>query len=108
MTTTIQEKEGMALVKLMRSGQVTLPADLRQRFRLGAGDYLEAEATERGILLKPVSVIGRTQALERMAAAKARVQPTAEQAAKSPEEQEQEAFDEVKAMRREYAEGGAR
>ena len=98
----------MALVRLLRTGQVTLPAELRRRFGLGAGDYLEAAATEDGILLRPVAAADREQALERMFAAKARVRPTAEQAAKSPEEQEQEIFDEVKAMRREYAQGRPR
>ncbi len=47
----------------------------------------------------------RFRALDRLAKAKARVKPTPAQAAKSVEEQEREVFDEVRAMRREYAEG---
>jgi len=61
-----------------------------------------------GVLLKPVSDVERQQALEQMLAAKGRVRPTPEQAGKSPEEQEREIFEEVKAMRREYAQGRAR
>ncbi len=41
-----------------------------------------------------VEMVDRKQAVERMYAAKARVRPTAEQAKKSPEEQEQEIFNE--------------
>jgi hypothetical protein len=88
----------MALVRLLRGRQVTLPAAVRQ---IARGDYLEAEVLENGVLLKPVSDIERERALEQMFAAKARVRPTPEQAKKSSEEPEQEIFDEVKAMRRE-------
>jgi AbrB family looped-hinge helix DNA binding protein len=98
----------MTLVRVLRGGQVTLPAEVRQKLKLAAGDYLEAEVVERGVLLKPVSVVERDQALEQMFAAKARVRPTPEQARKSPEEQEREIFEEVKAMRREYAQRRAR
>ena len=44
----------MALVRLKRAAQITLPVALRKRFNLEEGDYLEAEAVEDGILLKPV------------------------------------------------------
>jgi AbrB family looped-hinge helix DNA binding protein len=94
----------MTLVRVLRGGQVTLPADVRQKLKLAQGDYLEAEVLENGVLLRPVSGIERQRALEQTFAAKARVRPTPEQARKSPKKQEQEIFDEVKAMRREYAE----
>jgi AbrB family looped-hinge helix DNA binding protein len=98
----------MTLVRLLRGGQVTLPAKVREELKLAHGDYLEAEVVEDGILLKPVSDVERQQALEQMLAAKARVRPASEQAKKSPEEQEREIFEEVKAMRREYAQGRSR
>ncbi len=98
----------MARIRLLRDGQVTLPAEVRRELKLVQGDYLEAELVEAGVLLKPVGGAKRERALERMLAAKARVRPTPEQARKSPEEQEREAFEEVKAMRREYAQGGPR
>lgn len=94
----------MTLVRVLRGGQITLPAEVRQRLKLAKGDYLEAEVVENGVLLRPVSVVERELALEQMLAAKAGVRPTPEQARKSPEEQEREIFEEVKAMRREYAE----
>jgi AbrB family looped-hinge helix DNA binding protein len=46
----------MALVKLRRAAQITLPLELRQAFNLQEGDYLEAEITASGILLRPVSI----------------------------------------------------
>ncbi len=46
----------MALVKLRRAAQITLPQELREAFDLKEGDYLEAQATESGILLSPVSI----------------------------------------------------
>ena len=47
----------MALVKLRRAAQITLPLDIRQAARLKEGDYMEAEVTETGaILLKRVSI----------------------------------------------------
>jgi AbrB family looped-hinge helix DNA binding protein len=49
----------MALLKLRRFFQLTLPAELRKQFHLAEGDYLEAEAVEQGILLKPVRVVER-------------------------------------------------
>ncbi len=48
--------ERMALVKLRRAAQITLPLELRQAFNLEEGDYLEAEVTNAGILLRPVSI----------------------------------------------------
>jgi AbrB family looped-hinge helix DNA binding protein len=98
----------MTLVRMLRGGQVTLPAEVRQKLKLVQGDYLEAEVVENGVLLKPVSDIERQRALAQMFAAKARVRPTPEQAKKSSEEQEREIFEEMKAMRREYVQGRPR
>lgn len=46
----------MTLVKLRRAAQITLPMEIRQAARIKEGDYLEAEVTEAGILLRPVRV----------------------------------------------------
>jgi len=48
--------KSMALVKVRRAAQITLPRDIRQAIRLEEGDYLEAEVTEAGILLRPVKI----------------------------------------------------
>lgn len=57
----------MALVKLRRAAQITLPVELRQAFHLKEGDYLEAEATEAGILLRPVCINRRAPTPEQEA-----------------------------------------
>jgi AbrB family looped-hinge helix DNA binding protein len=50
----------MALVRLRRAAQITLPHDIREAARLKEGDYLEAEVTDAGaILLKPVNIAHR-------------------------------------------------
>jgi|307.fasta_scaffold584145_2 AbrB family looped-hinge helix DNA binding protein len=50
----------LALVKVRRAAQITLPRDIREAAHLEEGDYLEAEVTASGvILLKPVSIAGR-------------------------------------------------
>ena len=46
----------MALVKLRRAAQITLPREIRDAARLSEGDYLEASVTGDGILLTPVRV----------------------------------------------------
>lgn len=98
----------MTLVRVLAGGRVTLPREIQEQLRLEEGDIFEAEVVDGGLHLRPITAAEREQALERMLAAKARVRPTPEQAKKSPEEQERKNFDEVKAMRREHAQGRAR
>lgn len=50
----------MTLIKVRRAAQITLPLEIRQAVQLKEGDYLEAQVTENGILLRPVS-IGRQE-----------------------------------------------
>jgi AbrB family looped-hinge helix DNA binding protein len=66
----------MALLKLRRFFQLTLPAELRKQFHLTEGDYLEAEAVEQGILLKPVRVVERKKAREDTGKVRDRMQVT--------------------------------
>lgn len=49
----------MALVKVKRAAQITLPLEIRQAIHLEEGDYLEAQVTNEGILLKPVRIESR-------------------------------------------------
>ena len=52
----------MALVRLRRAAQITLPQGIREAAHLKEGDYLEAEVTESGtILLKPVDICSGLQ-----------------------------------------------
>jgi AbrB family looped-hinge helix DNA binding protein len=52
----IKETE-MALMKIRKNYQVTIPRNLRDRFNLAEGDYLEVETSNGAIVLKPVKVI---------------------------------------------------
>ncbi len=99
-TTTPAKKAEMPLVKLMQSGQVTLPAELRKQFRLGAGDYLEAAATKEGILLRPVAVVDREQAWEGLMAIIDEDKWIGPEPRPSPEEEEEAIFQVVEEYRK--------
>ncbi|OHB18753.1 MAG: hypothetical protein A2666_02365 [Parcubacteria group bacterium RIFCSPHIGHO2_01_FULL_47_10b] len=53
-----------SLIKLIRHGQVTLPAKFRDALQLKEGDYLEAVMQGSGIMLKPTMIMGRNQAIK--------------------------------------------
>jgi AbrB family looped-hinge helix DNA binding protein len=90
----------MVLLKILRSSQITLPAELRKQFNLAEGDYLEAHATKEGILLKPVSVVDRQTAGQALLTLLARVHAKQPPSNLSPQEQEEEIAQEVKAFRK--------
>ena len=52
----------MALLRLRRAAQLTLPAEVRDALNVKAGDYLDASVVKDGVLLKPVSVVARRRA----------------------------------------------
>ena len=89
----------MALLKILRSSQITLPAELRRHFGLSEGDYLEAQAVEEGILLKPVSVVDRQKAGRALLSLLDRVHAKQPHSKLSPQEQEEGIAQEVKAFR---------
>jgi AbrB family looped-hinge helix DNA binding protein len=93
----------MALVRLKRAAQITLPAELRKQFHLEEGDYLEAEAVEDGILLKPVAFIERQKAWETVREVLDRVHAKLPPSDKSPLEQEEEITRIIKELRQEDA-----
>ncbi len=93
----------MTLVKVRRAGQITLPVELREQFALKEGTYLEAEAVQGGILLKPKTVVDRTQAWQRVLDAMGQVVDTAPKPGQTVQEQEEEIAEIIKAFRREHA-----
>lgn len=93
----------MALLKLKQKAQVTIPADLRRQFNLEEGDYLEAEAVENGILLKPVSVVDRPQTWQEKRAAMGPVQDLNPESGLTPREKEEQIAEWVKEARRDHA-----
>jgi AbrB family looped-hinge helix DNA binding protein len=88
----------MTLIRVLRGGQVTLPAAVREKLKLAPGDYLEAELVDNGVLLKPMSDIEREKAWDELMQIidepKWRKPPTM-----SPEEEEEMIFEEVEALR---------
>lgn len=91
----------MARVRLLRDGQVTLPAALRQKLKLAEGDWLDAEVVEDGLLLKPLSD-QRERAWQRVLDAPKSVRYIGPEPRPSPEEEEQMIFDAVEAARHEH------
>jgi AbrB family looped-hinge helix DNA binding protein len=98
-----EEHVQMALVRLKKAAQITLPVELRKQFNLEEGDYLEAEAVEDGILLKPVSVIERQKGWERVREVLDRVHARLPPSDKTPREQEEDITHIIKELRREDA-----
>ena len=49
------------VTKVQRNFQVTLPASVRKKIHLKVGDLVQVEATEDGILLRPVETVDRAQ-----------------------------------------------
>ena len=43
-----------SVVKVTRRGQTTIPVELRQKLGIKEGDQLIVEATEKGILFRPI------------------------------------------------------
>ena len=46
-----------SLVKVKRHYQITLPGELRHKFNITEGDYMEIEHQKEGIFIRPVKVI---------------------------------------------------
>ena len=93
----------MALVRLKRAAQITLPVKLRKQSNLEEGDYLEAEAVEDRIFLKPVSVIERQKTWEYVREVLDRVHANLPLCDKSPQEQEEDITRIIKELRQEDA-----
>ena len=93
----------MALVRLKKAAQITLPVELRKQFHLEEGDYLEAEAVEGGILLKPVSVIARKKAWDDVREVLDRVHAKLPHSDQPPKEQEEDITRLIKERRQEDA-----
>ena len=56
---------GRRLVRVQDRGQVTLPADLRNKLGLKKGDLVDFVETEDGVLISPREV-GAMQAMEKL------------------------------------------
>jgi len=93
----------MALTKLTRNGQVTLPAEARRKLRLGEGDYLEAEVVGTSIVLTPKALVDREAAWQQVFDAMNSVEYVGPEPEPSEDETMEMIVDEIHAMRRESA-----
>ena len=92
----------MALVRLLRGGQVTLPAELRQKLQVKEGDYLEAEVVENGMLLKPVAFVSRERAWKAIREAQQSVRYIGPKPRPSPEDEEEQIYEIVREFREDH------
>ncbi len=92
----------MSLLKLRKFAQVTLPADLRKKFNLAEGDFLEAEAVEKGILLKPVAVVVRDKAWNQLFQSMENVKDRKPKPKQGVKKQEEEIAKMVKSFRKHH------
>jgi AbrB family looped-hinge helix DNA binding protein len=90
----------MALLKILRSAQITLPVELRRHFNLTEGDYLEAQAVPDGIPLKPVSVVEREKAWTEITKVMKKVHAKHPATKLSPREEEEWIAKQVKTFRK--------
>ena len=89
----------MTLVKVIRNGQITLPAEARRALRLKEGDYLEAAVVEREVRLKPVAVVDRRAAWKRVMEIVERDKWIGPEPRPDPEEEERQIFEIVEEFR---------
>jgi AbrB family looped-hinge helix DNA binding protein len=97
------ESANMALMRVRRLAQLTLPADVRRALNVQEGDYLEAEIVKEGVLLKPVAVVERKRAWQRIQKAAGRVRRNEPLAMEDNEAEEEAIAADVKAMRKKHA-----
>lgn len=52
-----QEIKTMPLIKVKKHSQITIPNEIRRKFKITEGDYLEIEERNNELVLKPVKMI---------------------------------------------------
>jgi AbrB family looped-hinge helix DNA binding protein len=98
----------MALVRVRRAAQITLPAEVRQKLKVKEGDYLDAQVVGSSVVLKPVTVLERETAWEKLVEVVNR--PKWRGPGREPSEDEvmEMVVEEIHAMRREDEKGSSR
>jgi AbrB family looped-hinge helix DNA binding protein len=80
--------------------QLTLPVEVRRALNVKEGDYLEAKVVKDGVLLKPVAVVERQRAWERMMRATSQVKDLRPNRKEDVNAEEKRIATEVTAFRR--------
>ena len=108
MLTKQTDNAAISLIRIVRNGQITLPAEVRKTLMVKEGDYLEASLVNGKVVLTLVSVIDRDKTDQNLDEVLSRVKYVGPQPAPSEEEILSNVVDIIHQMRRENAEGGAR
>ena len=96
----------MPLVTVKPKFQVTIPAKLRRGIDLHEGDIMEATIVGQGILFRPMDVVDRNAAADRIRANFAMAGPSPEDSGRSEHEIMQEAVADIADSRRERRDRG--
>ncbi len=107
-TNAQQRKRAMPRVKVHRAADITLPEEARKKLGVSAGDELEVEVVEGGVLLRPVAEADRQQAWGRVFKAMESVRYVGPEPEPSEDELMEMVVEEIHAMRREHDKGGSR
>ena len=91
----------MPLVTVKPKFQVTIPARMRKVIDLHEGDVMEATIVGDGILLRPMDVVDRNAAANRIAATFAATVPSSEDAGRSEAEIMEDTIADIADSRRE-------
>ena len=89
----------MTRTKMLRDGQVALPAEAREALRLEEGDDLEVEVVEGTLVLTPVAAAERAEAWRRIREAQASVRYIGPEPRPSPEEEEAWVYEVIREYR---------
>src|SRR5215218_9528116 len=108
MKANTQENITMALVRMLRGGQITLPAEARKALKLSEGDYLDLEVQGSTLLLKPVTVVDRAEADRQLDVILSRVKYVGPEPEPSEDEVMDMIVDEIRAVRDKYANSRSR
>jgi AbrB family looped-hinge helix DNA binding protein len=103
MKTNAQENTARALVRMLRGGQITLPAEARKALKLREGDYLNLEVQGSTLLLKPVTVVDRAEADRQLDDILSRVKYVGPEPEPSEDEVMDMVIEEIRALRGKYA-----
>ena len=90
----------MAIMRVRRLAQLTLPAEVRRALNVQEGDFLEAKIVKDGVLLKPVAMVERKRAWEGILNATSQVRDLKPDPSKSNQEEEEEIAEAIKKFRR--------
>lgn len=89
----------MALVRMLRGGQITLPAEARRALKLSEGAYLDLQVTNGTATLRPVDVVDRAEADRQLDAILSRVRYTGPEPRPSEDELMEMVVEEIASLR---------